>query len=145
MWHTNGLYVTFFTNKRYSADHAFVVRALTQAWNCFCRFCSNKLVTSKYTALSFVPSNLFQQFLQPANLYFLLIALIQLVPGLSPTSWITTFAPLSLVLILNGVKEAYDDRRHHVADRLVSTPPYCQHFHVVETRNVWLAKHLAVW
>lgn len=80
-------------------------------------------MTSKYTALTFVPSNLFHQFLQPANLYFLLIALIQLIPGLSSTSWITTVAPLSFVLILNGVKEAYDDWRHHVADRLVSTSP----------------------
>ena len=39
-----------------------------------------------------------------ANMYFLFIAALQLIPGLSPTSWVTTVAPLCFVLFINGVK-----------------------------------------
>ena len=54
--------------------------------------------------LTFLPVNLFQQFSRVANLYFLIIAALQLIPGLSPTPWITTVAPLLFVLLLNGAK-----------------------------------------
>lgn len=54
--------------------------------------------------LTFLPVNLFQQFSRVANFYFLIIAALQLIPGLSPTPWITTVAPLLFVLLLNGAK-----------------------------------------
>ena len=37
----------------------------------------NRVVTSKYTLLNFVPKNLFEQFRRIANFYFLCIAVIQ--------------------------------------------------------------------
>jgi len=54
---------------------------------------TNEISTAKYTLLTFLPVNLFEQFLRVANLYFLLMAILQLIPGLSPTSWFTTVAP----------------------------------------------------
>ena len=35
------------------------------------KFMSNKVVTTKYTCLSFLPKNLFEQFSKMANAYFL--------------------------------------------------------------------------
>ena len=64
----------------------------------------NSIRTGKYTVLSFLPVNLFQQFTRVANMYFLFIAFLQLIPGLSPTSWVTTVGPLCFVLFINGIK-----------------------------------------
>lgn len=64
----------------------------------------NSIRTAKYTLLSFLPVNLFQQFTRVANMYFLFIAFLQLIPGLSPTSWVTTVGPLCFVLLINAIK-----------------------------------------
>eukprot|EP01025_Chloroclados_australasicus_P048093 TRINITY_DN5435_c0_g1_i1.p1 TRINITY_DN5435_c0_g1~~TRINITY_DN5435_c0_g1_i1.p1 ORF type:complete len:1141 (+),score=150.88 TRINITY_DN5435_c0_g1_i1:186-3608(+) len=79
-------------------------------------YSQNFVKTSKYTILTFLPINLYQQFSRIANLYFLLIAMLQLVPGLSPTSWFTSVAPLMFVLTVNAVKEVIEDYRRHVSD-----------------------------
>ncbi len=41
----------------------------------------------RYTLLTFLPRNLFEQFTRVANMYFLCMLILQLIPGLSPTSW----------------------------------------------------------
>jgi hypothetical protein len=74
---------------------------------------TNEVTTGKYTIVTFLPVNLFEQFLRVANLYFLLMAILQLIPGLSPTSWFTTVAPLVFVLAVNAIKEGYDDVHRH--------------------------------
>jgi len=60
--------------------------------------------------------NLFEQFSRIANLYFLLIAVLQLIPGLSPTHWFTTVVPLMFVLCVNAIKEIFDDYYRHKSD-----------------------------
>ncbi|KAK9820083.1 hypothetical protein WJX72_005942 [[Myrmecia] bisecta] len=102
----------------------------------------NRIRTSKYTPLTFLPVNLFQQFARVANLYFLFIAVLQLIPGLSPTSWVTTVAPLVFVLVVNAVKEMYDDYYRHKSDDGVN----CRSAHVLrvegEVATQW--RHLCV-
>jgi len=66
--------------------------------------------------VTFLPLNLFEQFSRIANLYFAFIAILQLIPGLSPTHWFTTVFPLSCVLVVNMLKEIYDDFYRHKAD-----------------------------
>lgn len=83
-------------------------------------YCSNEVTTSKYTVLTFLPRNLLEQFRRAANLYFLLTVILQLVPGLSPVPWYTTFAPLAFVLMLNMFKELYDDIGRHRNDEEVN-------------------------
>lgn len=41
------------------------------------RYAKNVIVTSKYTAVSFVPKTLFEFFRVTANVYFLVISLLQ--------------------------------------------------------------------
>lgn len=76
----------------------------------------NFVRTAKYTLVTFFPLNLFEQFSRRANQYFALIAILQLIPGLSPTHWFTTVFPLSFVLVVNMLKEVYDDFYRHKAD-----------------------------
>ncbi len=40
-------------------------------------FASNAVVTSKYTAWNFIPKNIYEQFRRVANIYFLIISLLQ--------------------------------------------------------------------
>lgn len=46
----------------------------------------NKVSNTKYTLWTFVPKNLYEQFSAPMNLYFLLIALLQLWRTITPVS-----------------------------------------------------------
>ena len=86
-------------------------------------FRGNEITTSHYTARNFLFKNLFQQFQRAANVYFLVIGVLQLdvfFPGLSPTHWSTTIGPLLVVLSINAVKEAVDDYGRHKSDAEVN-------------------------
>lgn len=48
----------------------------------YCRFPINFFVTSKYTIISFIPQNLLEQFRRIANIFFLIMVAIQLIPGI---------------------------------------------------------------
>eukprot|EP00163_Fabomonas_tropica_P014187 TRINITY_DN2587_c0_g3_i2.p1 TRINITY_DN2587_c0_g3~~TRINITY_DN2587_c0_g3_i2.p1 ORF type:complete len:178 (+),score=21.59 TRINITY_DN2587_c0_g3_i2:430-963(+) len=74
------------------------------------KYTGNGITTSKYTVLTFLPKNLFEQFRRVANLYFLVIAVLQLLPlDLSPISPITSILPLMFVLSVTAGKEIYED------------------------------------
>uniref|UniRef100_A0A671X575 Phospholipid-transporting ATPase n=1 Tax=Sparus aurata TaxID=8175 RepID=A0A671X575_SPAAU len=75
-----------------------------------CRFHpSNCIMTSKYNIVTFLPVNLFEQFQEVANTYFLFLLILQLIPQISSLSWFTTIVPLALVLSITAVKDATDD------------------------------------
>ena len=77
---------------------------------------NNKVVTSKYSIISFLPRNLLEQFMRVANIYFLILLLMQLIPEVVPqipsvssVGSATTIIPLLLVLGVTAVKDAFDD------------------------------------
>jgi magnesium-transporting ATPase (P-type) len=72
-------------------------------------FPSNFIRTTKYTLLTFVPKNLFEQFRRVSNFYFLIVVIIQLVPSISPLIPITSILPLVFVLVVTAIKEALED------------------------------------
>ncbi|OWZ04048.1 P-type ATPase (P-ATPase) [Phytophthora megakarya] len=74
------------------------------------------MVTSKYTAVSFVPKTIFEFFRVVANVYFLLISLLQLATPWSPTNRFTTAGPLLFVLLVTMVKQGSEDFKRHQAD-----------------------------
>ncbi|EQC39924.1 hypothetical protein SDRG_02580 [Saprolegnia diclina VS20] len=84
-------------------------------------FPDNRVRTSKYTLASFLPLNLLEQFRRVANVYFLLISLLQLCTPYSPTNPYATLAPFLLVLLVTMVKEGVEDKARHDADALVNT------------------------
>jgi magnesium-transporting ATPase (P-type)/class 3 adenylate cyclase len=79
-------------------------------------FPHNAVTTSKYTAYNFVFKNLLEQFRRVANIYFLIISILQVFTDLSPTSRYNTIGPLMLVLLVTMVKECFEDYQRHKGD-----------------------------
>lgn len=80
------------------------------------RFPRNVFITSKYTVWNFLFINLFEQFSRIANFVFLLVTLVQLIPGVSPFSIWSTLLPLIFILMVTALKEAWEDYKRHKAD-----------------------------
>ncbi|PAA83464.1 hypothetical protein BOX15_Mlig032035g1 [Macrostomum lignano] len=86
------------------------------------KYPSNRIITSRYTILSFPVKNLLEQFTRVANFYFLIVAVLQLVID-TPVSPATSIIPLVFVLGVTAVKQAYEDfLRHRADDRVNNTP-----------------------
>ncbi|XP_078283641.1 putative phospholipid-transporting ATPase IM [Rhinoraja longicauda] len=83
-------------------------------------YASNRIKTSKYNIITFLPINLFEQFQRVANAYFLFLLLLQLIPHISSLSWFTTIVPLVLVLTITAVKDATDDYFRYKSDNQVN-------------------------
>ncbi|KAK4152472.1 hypothetical protein C8A00DRAFT_34827 [Chaetomidium leptoderma] len=81
-------------------------------------YVSNFIRSSRYTVWNFLPKQLFFQFSKLANFYFLVIGILQMVPGLSTTGTYTTIGPLIAFVTLSMAKEGYDDYRRYRLDKL---------------------------
>jgi hypothetical protein len=57
-------------------------------------FPSNYIKTTKYNIITFLPFSLLKQFLRIANVYFLIISILALIPSISSISPATAIAPL---------------------------------------------------
>jgi phospholipid-transporting ATPase len=89
-------------------------------------FCNNKITTSKYTMVSFVPRSLFEQFRRVANIYFLGISILMIIGTYAPSVFespllpFSTIGPLVLVLAITMAKEGVEDFKRHRSDREVN-------------------------
>jgi len=72
------------------------------------KFGNNKIVTTKYSIISWFPKSLLLQFNRFANLYFLMITILTFFP-FSPETPGSTLATFVFVLILTMIKEAIQD------------------------------------
>lgn len=84
------------------------------------RFPDNYVRTTKYTLLSFLPKNLFEQFHRFANLYFLFIVLLNWVPEISAFGREVAMLPLLFVMGVTAIKDVFEDRRRYLSDRRVN-------------------------
>ncbi len=76
-------------------------------------------------AWDFVPKNLFEQFREVANLYFLFIGVLQIIPQISTTQGLPTiYAPLAFIVFVSAVRAAVEDMARHRADNKTSSTPY---------------------
>ncbi|XP_039266166.2 phospholipid-transporting ATPase IB-like isoform X2 [Styela clava] len=80
------------------------------------KFCGNKISTGKYNFLTFLPRFLFEQFRRAANIFFLIIVILQQIPDVSPTGRFTTIVPLTFILLVAAIKEIVEDYKRHRAD-----------------------------
>ena len=78
------------------------------------------MVNTKYTALSFIPLILYNQFKYFQNLFFLMMALTQLVPALRVGLVFTYFTSLTFVILLTMLREAFEDLRRFYRDHQVN-------------------------
>jgi len=78
---------------------------------------NNRIRNTKYTIWNFLIKNLVEQFSRFMNVYFLLIACLQLDRLLTPVDPVTTWVPLALIFGLSAAKEAIDDYWRYKADK----------------------------
>ncbi|RAH85649.1 haloacid dehalogenase-like hydrolase [Aspergillus japonicus CBS 114.51] len=80
-------------------------------------YLGNSIRSSRYSFWSFFPRQLFAQFTKLANFYFLIVAILQMIPGLSTTGTYTTIVPLLIFVGISMGKEGFDDWRRYRLDK----------------------------
>ncbi|KAK9173584.1 phospholipid-translocating P-type ATPase flippase family protein [Cryptosporidium meleagridis] len=84
----------------------------------------NVIKTARYSLLFFLPKNLYDQFNNVANIYFLAIGIMQMVPSISSSGGIPTIAlPLICMLCFSAAQAAYEDWKRHKADSEINNLP----------------------
>lgn len=68
---------------------------------------------------SFVEALLIQ-FYRVANIYFLVIAILQTIPQISPYTPVTAWLPLCVVLGISMLREGYEDYARHKEDNTMN-------------------------
>ncbi|KAK0556666.1 phospholipid transporting ATPase [Tilletia horrida] len=84
------------------------------------RYARNKVRTSKYTIVTFLPRFLFEQFYRIANIYFLGLVVLQVFPTFGATVPQIAMLPLVSILTITAIKDAIEDHRRHVLDNEVN-------------------------
>ncbi|CCE62610.1 hypothetical protein TPHA_0C04600 [Tetrapisispora phaffii CBS 4417] len=80
-------------------------------------YCSNIIRSSRYSIFSFLPRQLYFQFSKLANVYFFVIAILQMIPGWSTTGRYTTIVPLCVFMAISMAREGWDDYKRHRLDK----------------------------
>jgi len=86
-----------------------------QAVNSVSRGHPNKIKTTKYTWLTWIPKSLYAQFKRVANVYFGMICIIVLFPW-SPKDPRSKVGPFMMVLLWTCLKDLYEDNRRRKDD-----------------------------
>lgn len=81
---------------------------------------NNRICTTKYTFLSFLPKNLLEQFHRVANLYFIFIVLLNWFPSINAFGKEVAMIPVLFVLGVTAVKDLFEDRRRHASDKRIN-------------------------
>lgn len=84
-------------------------------------FKSNKIKTTKYSPITFFPKNLFEQFRRVANLFFLFMAILQLVPVFAVGNMAFVVLPLATVILFTACKDGFEDWKRSQADNLFNS------------------------
>uniref|UniRef100_A0AAZ3RM51 Phospholipid-transporting ATPase n=1 Tax=Oncorhynchus tshawytscha TaxID=74940 RepID=A0AAZ3RM51_ONCTS len=83
-------------------------------------YSDNEIKTTKYTLLSFLPKNLFEQFHRFANVYFVFIALLNFVPVCNAFQPQLALAPVVFILSVTAIKDLWEDYRRHRSDKEIN-------------------------
>ncbi|XP_036775427.2 phospholipid-transporting ATPase VB isoform X1 [Manis pentadactyla] len=95
------------------------------------RYPGNRICTTKYTLLTFLPQNLFEQFHRWANLYFLFLVILNWIPSMEVFHREITMLPLAIVLFTIMVKDGMEDFRKHRFDREIN----CSNIQIYERKE----------
>ena len=83
-------------------------------------FLNNRIKTTKYNILTFLPKNLFEQFHRFANVFFLFITLLNWIPAITAFAREVAMVPVVFVLAVTAVKDAFEDYRRFRSDRRIN-------------------------
>ncbi|KAH9875028.1 hypothetical protein J1614_004516 [Plenodomus biglobosus] len=106
-------------------------------------YARNKIRTAKYTPLSFVPKNLWFQFHNIANVYFLFIIILGIFSIFGASNPALNAVPLIVILVVTAIKDAIEDWRRTVLDNELNNAPVHR---LVEFNNVNTAEDtVSLW
>lgn len=80
----------------------------------------NQIKTSKYTILSFIPKNIFEQLHRFANFYFVGIVILNFIPVVSAFQPGVSMIPVCVILAVTAIKDACEDLRRYRADKVIN-------------------------
>ncbi|CAG8458896.1 8422_t:CDS:2 [Cetraspora pellucida] len=83
-------------------------------------YVTNKITTSKYSILTFVPKNLYEQFHRIANFFFLLLVILQWFPEFATINPVVAALPMFIITSITAIKDGFEDFKRHVTDRSVN-------------------------
>lgn len=83
----------------------------------------NKIRSTKYTPLSFLPKNLFYQFENIANIYFLVLVILGAFQVFGVESPGLAAVPLIVIVCITAIKDAFEDFRRVVSDAELNNSP----------------------
>ncbi|KAJ6105080.1 hypothetical protein N7486_003769 [Penicillium sp. IBT 16267x] len=93
----------------------------------------NKIRTAKYTALTFVPKNVFLQFHNIANIYFLFVIILNFFSIFGANNPGLNAVPLIVIIVVTAIKDAIEDWGRTVSDNQVNNSPV---YRLIEWNNV---------
>ncbi|EJW01263.1 HAD ATPase, P-type, family IC [Edhazardia aedis USNM 41457] len=80
----------------------------------------NKIRTTKYTAISFVPLNLYHQFTKVNNIFFLITLIMLCIPSVSPFTPFSYLIAFSIIMMVSMIKDATEDLRRRNIDKQIN-------------------------
>ncbi|KAJ9155288.1 Phospholipid-transporting ATPase [Pleurostoma richardsiae] len=87
------------------------------------QFPRNKIRTAKYTPLSFIPKNLFFQFHNIANIFFLFTVILVIFPIFGGANPGLNAVPLICIIAITAIKDAIEDYRRTILDNELNNAP----------------------
>jgi len=92
--------------------------------NAALEYCSNTVVTSRFTVYNFVPKLLFYEFSKLANAYFLVISVMQTIKSISNTGGFPASLPaLTIIVLIDMFFACLEDYKRHKADHTANELP----------------------
>lgn len=85
------------------------------------RIVSNKVVTTQYSILTFLPKNLYHQFRRVANFFFLMIVILQCIGPFQSMEPAVSALPLMIIVGLTAARDGFEDWKRHEVDQTVNT------------------------
>lgn len=85
------------------------------------QFKTNLIKTTKYTPITFLPKNILEQFKRVANIFFLGMAILQLMPSFAVGNISFVILPLAFVIFVTAAKDGFEDWKRSQADCLFNS------------------------
>ncbi|CAF3329358.1 unnamed protein product [Rotaria sp. Silwood1] len=77
---------------------------------------TNRIKTTRYNIITFLPKNLFEQFHRVANVYFAILIGLNWVPIINAISRNVAFIPLTVILTITAIKDLVEDLKRWRSD-----------------------------
>ena len=81
----------------------------------------NEIHTNKYSLLTFIPKNFYEQFRRLANFYFLALVVLQFFPVFAVANPFYAALPITFIIVVTALKDGYEDLKRYQSDRSINS------------------------